>query len=228
MAQPTHYFTIGGATQDLFAAGSDSTSGTVSWGMSEIIRHPDILARVRDEIDSVVGRDRLVTEHDLPKLTYLQAVVKENFRMHTVVPLGLPRTASESIEVNGCHIPKGSSLFLNLWAIARDPDVWSKPDVFQPERFLPGGEKANIDVKGNDLELIPFSAGRRICAGMNMALLVVHLLLATLVHAFEWELPGGQIPQSLNMDEKVGITVQRAVPLLVHPKPRLASNAYIE
>lgn len=210
----------------MFTAGTDTTSSTVEWTIAELIRHPNILARVRGELDSVVGHDRLVTEHDLPRLTYLQAVLKENFRLHPSTPLSLPRIAAESCEINGYRIPKGSTLLVNVWAIARDPDEWSDPLVFRPERFLPGGEKAEVDVRGNDFELIPFGAGRRICAGMSLGIRMVHLLTATLVQAFDWELADGQSPEKLNMDEAYGLTLQRAVPLLVHPKPRLPQHVY--
>ncbi|XP_028763476.1 flavonoid 3'-monooxygenase-like isoform X2 [Neltuma alba] len=112
------------------------------------------------------------------------------------------------------------------WAIARDPKEWSDPLVFRPERFLPGGEKAGVDVRGNDFEVIPFGGGRRICAGMNLGLRVVQLLTATLAQAFDWELADGLSPQKLNMDEAYGLTLQRKVPLLAQPKPRLAPHLY--
>lgn len=209
----------------MFTAGTDTSSSTVEWAIAELIRHPNMLAEVQRELDSVVGRDRLVTELDLAHLTYLQAVVKETFRLHPSTPLSLPRMAAEEIEINGYRIPKGSTLLVNVWAISRDPDIWAEPLKFRPERFL-GGEKANVDVRGNDFELIPFGAGRRICAGMSLGLRMVHLLVATLAHAFEWELADGLMPEKLNMEEAYGLTLQRAVPMMVHPKPRLSSNAY--
>lgn len=210
----------------MFTAGTDTTSSTVEWAIAELIRHPNILARVQDEIDSVVGRDRLLTEIDLTKLTYLQAVIKETFRLHPSTPLSLPRIAAESCEINGYHIPKGSTLLTNVWAIARDPEQWQEPLVFRPERFLPGGEKGGVDVRGTDFELIPFGAGRRICAGMSLGLRMVQLLTASLIHAFNWELPEGLMPMKLNMDEGYGLTLQRAVPLMVHPKTRLPAHVY--
>lgn len=212
--------------QDLFTAGTDTSSSTTEWAIAELLRHPKILSQVRQELDSVVGADRLVTEADLPQLTYLQAVIKETFRLHPSTPLSLPRMASESCEINGYLIPKGSTLLVNVWAISRDPNSWADPLKFQPERFLPGSEKAQVDIRGNDFEVIPFGAGRRICAGMSLGLRMVHLLTATLVHAFDWNLPEGQMAEKLNMDEAYGLTLQRAAPLMVHPRPRLAPHAY--
>ncbi|XVF49973.1 hypothetical protein PTKIN_Ptkin04bG0059200 [Pterospermum kingtungense] len=211
---------------NMFLAGTDTSSSTVEWAIAELIRHPKILAQVQQELDLIVGKDRLVSEPDLSKLTYLQAVVKETFRLHSSTPLSLPRIAAEDCEVNGYHIPKGSTLLTNIWAIGRDPDQWAEPLEFRPERFLEGGEKPNVDVKGNNFEVIPFGAGRRICAGMSLGLRMVQLLTATLAHAFDWDLPEGLTPENLNMEEAFGLTLQRLVPLKVHPKPRLSNQAY--
>lgn len=185
-----------------------------------------MLAQAQRELDSVVGHDRLVTESDLAQLTYVHAIIKETFRLHPSTPLSLPRIAQESCEINGYHIPKGSTLLVNVWAIARDPDVWADPLEFRPERFLKGGERPNADVKGNDFELIPFGAGRRICAGMSLGIRMVQLLTASLIHAFDFDLAHGQVAEKLNMEEAYGLTLQRAEQLMVHPKPRLAGHVY--
>lgn len=211
---------------NLFAAGTDTSSSTVEWAIAELIRHPHILKQAQQELDTVVGPDRLVTEPDLSQLPFLQAIVKETFRLHPSTPLSLPRISSESCEVDGYYIPKGSTLLVNVWAIARDPNMWVNPLEFQPARFLPGGEKPYVDVRGNDFEVIPFGAGRRICAGMSLGLRMVQLLVATLVQTFDWELANGLEPEKLNMDEAYGLTLQRAQPLMVHPKPRLAPHVY--
>ncbi|KAI3454727.1 hypothetical protein Pfo_011390 [Paulownia fortunei] len=211
---------------NLFAAGTDTTSSTVEWAIAELVRHPKIMAQAQQELDSVVGRNRLVTESDLSQLSFLQAIIKETFRLHPSTPLSLPRIAHESCEVNGYFIPKGSTLLVNVWAIAHDPDLWSDPIEFQPERFLTGGERPNADVRGNDFEVIPFGAGRRICAGMSLGIRMVQLLTATLIHSFDFDLANGQLAQTLNMEEAYGLTLQRAEPLMVHPKPRLAPHIY--
>ncbi|XP_078430203.1 cytochrome P450 superfamily protein [Wolffia australiana] len=211
---------------NLFTAGTDTTSSTVEWAMAELIRHPSILKAAREEIDAVVGKSRLVSDSDLNSLIYLQAVVKEVFRLHPPTPLSLPRMAAESCEINGYHIPKNATLLVNVWAIARDPDEWPRPLEFLPSRFLPGGDHADADVKGTDFELIPFGAGRRVCVGMSLGLRVVQFLTATLVHAFDWELPPGLTPEKLDMEEAYGLTLQRAVPLNVRPVPRLNKDAY--
>ncbi|XP_047160662.1 flavonoid 3'-monooxygenase-like [Vigna umbellata] len=211
---------------NMFGAGTDTSSSTIEWAMAEIIRNPRIMVEVQQEIDSVVGENRLVTELDLPQLPYLQAVVKETLRLHPPTPLSIPRFAEKSCEILGYHIPKGATLMVNVWAIGRDPKEWSDPLEFKPERFLLGGEKAGVDVRGNNFEVIPFGAGRRICAGMSLALMEVQLVTATLAHAFDWELENELDPKSLNMDEAYGLTLQREVPLCVHPRPRLSRHLY--
>lgn len=211
---------------NLFAAGTDTTSSTVEWAIAELLRHPKILAQAQQELDTVVGKDRLVCEHDLAHLTFLQATVKETLRLHPSTPLSLPRIAQESCEINGYLIPKDSTLLVNVWAIGRDPDVWENPLEFRPDRFLPGGQRPNADVRGNDFELIPFGSGRRICAGMSLGIRMVQLLTATLIHAFDFHLVNGQLAQNLNMEEAYGLTLQRAEPLVVYPKPRLAPRVY--
>nr|ABB43030.1 flavonoid 3'5'-hydroxylase [Pericallis cruenta] len=211
---------------NLFSAGTDTSSSTVEWGIAELIRHPQLMKQAQEEMDIVVGKNRLVTEMDISQLTFLQAIVKETFRLHPATPLSLPRIASESCEVKGYHVPKGSILFVNVWAIARQSELWTDPLEFRPGRFLIPGEKPNVEVKPNDFEIVPFGGGRRICAGMSLGLRMVNLLIATLVQAFDWELANGLEPEKLNMEEVFGISLQRVQPLLVHPRPRLARHVY--
>lgn len=164
---------------EFVCCGYGHTSSMVEWVIAELIRHPKIMAQAQQELDSVVGKDRYVNESDISQLPFVQAIVKETFRLHPSTPLSLPWLANESCEVNGYSIPKGSALLVNVWAIARDPNIWSNPLKFQPERFL---QNPNIDVKGNNFELKPFGSGRRICAGMNLGLQMVQLLQLWSMH----------------------------------------------
>ncbi|KAJ0981977.1 hypothetical protein J5N97_010232 [Dioscorea zingiberensis] len=212
---------------DLFTAGSDTTSNTVEWALAELLRHPDILVAAQKELDSVVGLSRLVSESDLANVPLLQAIMKETFRLHPGVPLALPHLSSEPCEVSGFHIPEGSTLIINIWSISRDPEIWSCPLEFNPGRFLPGGKHANVDVKGGHFELIPFGAGRRICAGMRLGMRMSTLAVASLVHAFDWFLPEGLTSENLDMEEDFGLTLPRVSPLKARVTPRLADEAYI-
>nr|BBG28367.1 flavonoid 3'-hydroxylase 1 [Cymbidium hybrid cultivar] len=212
---------------NLFAAGTDTTSSTVEWAMAELIRHPNLLKQAQTELDSVVGHNRLVSESDLPNLPFLQAIVKETFRLHPSTPLSLPRVASSDCEIDGHLIPRGATLLVNVWSIGRDPSMWpDEPLAFRPGRFLAGGRHEGVDVKGNDFELIPFGAGRRICVGLSLGLRMVQFMTATLIHAFDWELAGGETAEKLDMEEAYGLTLRRAAPLVAKPTTRLALKAY--
>ncbi|XP_057982234.1 flavonoid 3',5'-hydroxylase 1-like [Malania oleifera] len=209
---------------NFFIAGTDTSATTVQWALAEMLKNPNILKHVQMEMDQVIGKDRRLQESDIPNLPYLRAICKETFRMHPVVPLSLPRVATISCEVNGYHVPKDARLLINLWAIGRDPGAWNdNPLKFNPDKFL--SEKiANIEPWGNDFELTPFGAGRRICVGIRMGVAVVEYMLGTLVHSFEWRLPNEVI--ELNMDEKFGLVLQKAESLYAIASPRLAPSAY--
>ncbi|KAJ0981976.1 hypothetical protein J5N97_010231 [Dioscorea zingiberensis] len=214
---------------DLFTAGTDSTSSTVEWALAELLRKPDILVAVQKELDSIVGKSRLVSELDLTNsVPLLHAIIKETFRLHPPGPLSVPRISSEPCEVSGFHIPEGSTLLVNIWSISRDPEVWNSPIEFNPARFLPGGKHVDVDLKGIHFELIPFGSGRRICAGMRLGLRMVTLMVASLVHGFDWVLPDGQTPETLDMEEDFGLTIERTVPLVARPIPRLDREAYLD
>ncbi|XP_065877278.1 flavonoid 3',5'-hydroxylase 2-like [Euphorbia lathyris] len=208
---------------NMFTAGTDTSSSVIEWALSEMLVNPSILKRAHDEMDRVIGRDRRLEESDIPKLEYLRAICKETLRKHPSTPLNLPRVSKEACEVNGYYIPKNTRLSVNIWAIGRDPNVWENPLEFKPERFMTEKYR-KIEAKGNDFELIPFGAGRRICAGTRMGILIVEYILGTLVHSFDWKLPNGV--DKLNMDETFGLALQKKVPLSAMVIPRLLPTAY--
>ncbi|XP_061353995.1 flavonoid 3',5'-hydroxylase 1-like [Gastrolobium bilobum] len=208
---------------NLFTAGTDTSTSIIEWALAEMLKNPNILIRAQKEMEQVIGRQRLLVESDLPKLPYLQAICKETYRMHPSTPLSVPRVSTEACQVNGYYIPKNTRLLVNIWAIGRDTNVWANPLEFQPERFF-CGNNAKIDPSGVDFELIPFGAGRRICAGYRMAIVVIEYILGTLVHSFDWKLPNGV---ELNLDEAFGLTLQKAVPLSAMVSPRLVPDAYV-
>nr|AFL91704.1 flavonoid-3',5'-hydroxylase [Aconitum vilmorinianum] len=208
---------------NLFSAGTDTSSSTIEWALTEMIKNPSIFRCAHAEMDQVIGRNRRLEESDILKLPYLQAICKETFRKHPSTPLNLPRVAIEPCEIDGYYIPKGTRLSVNIWAIGRDPNVWENPLEFNPDRFLTG-KMAKIDPRGNNFELIPFGAGRRICAGTRMGIVLVEYILGTLVHAFEWKMPDGE---TLNMDEAFGLALQKGVPLAAIVTPRLPPSAYV-
>jgi flavonoid 3',5'-hydroxylase len=210
--------------QDMFTAGTDTSSIIVEWAMAEMMKNPSIMARAKEELDRVVGRGRRLEETDIADLPYLQAVCKEAMRLHPSTPLSLPHFSFEECEVDGYHVPAGTRLLVNIWAIGRDPDAWEDPLEFRPERFLPGRPAVNVDPMGNCFELIPFGAGRRICAGKLAGMVFVQYFLGTLVHAFEWRLPDGE--EKVDMAETFGLALPKAMPLRAVVTPRLEPAAY--
>ena len=204
---------------DMVVGAFDTASTTISWTLSELLRNPRVMKNLQTELESVVGARKMVEEQDLGKLKYLDMVVKETFRLHPVAPLIAPRECREDITIEGYHIPKKSRILVNVWAIGRDPNVWSKNvEEFYPERFI----GKDIDVRGHNFELLPFGSGRRGCPGIQLGLVTVQFVLAQLLHCFNWELPFGMDGKDIDMTESFGLAVGRAKSdLLVKPTYRL-------
>uniref|UniRef100_A0A2N9JBV6 Cytochrome P450 n=1 Tax=Fagus sylvatica TaxID=28930 RepID=A0A2N9JBV6_FAGSY len=174
-----------------------------------------------DELDIHISKDRHVDESDITNLVYLQAIVKETLRLYPPGPV-IPRAAMEDCTLSaGYHIPADTRLMVNVWKIHRDEHLWPNPHKFQPERFLTSHK--DIDVRGQNFELIPFGSGRRSCPGISLALQVVHLTLASLLHSFEIAKPSNE---DVDMTESTGLTNLKATPLEVLLTPRLNFELY--
>jgi len=203
----------------MLAAGKDASSTTIEWGMSELLKNPPVLKKLQAELQRVVGMERLVRESDLPRLLYLQAVAKETFRLHPPAPLAVAHLSVEVCKVLGYEIPRNTRVFVNIWAIGRNPNSWDDAERFMPERFMQAG---SLDEKIHNFEWIPFGAGRRRCPGEQLGTFVTELALAQLVHCFDWTLPGGTNGKELDMSERnSGLKVPRAHELWAVPTPRL-------
>lgn len=201
-------------------AGTDTTSNTTEFVMAEMMREPSTMKKAQEELDAVIGRDAVVEESHIHKLPYLGAVIKETLRLHPTVPLLLPHCPSQSTLVGGYTVPKGSMVFINVWAIHRDPSVWEDPLVFRPERFLQGVVDGMVsDFSGNNLAYFPFGSGRRMCVGVGMAERIVTYTVASLLHSFNWRMPKGE---ELDLVEKFGGVLKKAPPLVAVPTPRLS------
>ncbi|KAK7304534.1 hypothetical protein VNO77_42415 [Canavalia gladiata] len=199
----------------LILTASGSTSITLTWALSLLLNHPTALKKAQKEMDTIVGKKRWVQESDIKDLNYVQAIIKETLRLYPPAPLTGIREATEDCHVAGYHIPKGSRLFINLWKLHRDPQVWSNPDEFQPERFLTTHQ--DIDFMSQNFELIPFSIGRRSCAGMTFGLQVLHLTLARLLQGFHMYTKDGA---EVDMTEGLGVALpkQNELDLMLHPR----------
>lgn len=167
--------------------GTDTTALLTEWVMAELVLNQDVQDKLRHELDFLVG-NKNVTEAEVAKLPYLQSVVKESLRVHPPGPLlSWARLSTSDVRLsNKMVIPANTTAMVNMWAIAHDPNVWEDPLVFKPERFLINQGGVDFDVRGGDLRLAPFGAGRRVCPGRNLALVTVSLWVAKLVNNFKW------------------------------------------
>ncbi|CAN6242349.1 unnamed protein product [Urochloa humidicola] len=204
---------------DVVTAGSDTSAAMVEWMLAELLNHPESLRKVVAEIDNVVGSNRIAGEGDLPRLPYLMAAYKETLRLHPAAPIA-HRQSSEWMSLRGFAVPPGTAVFINIWAIGRDPAFWEDPLEFRPERFMPGGAAEGLEPRGQQFHFMPFGSGRRGCPGMGLAMQSVPAVLAALVQCFEWAAGDGK-PMMIDMDESDGLVCARKQPLVLRPTPRL-------
>ncbi|WMV57513.1 hypothetical protein MTR67_050898 [Solanum verrucosum] len=183
---------------DMLIAAMGTSPSAIELILTELLRHPHVMKKLQKELEEVVGLERMVKESDLEKLNYLDMVVKEGLRLRAVAPLA-PHEAMEDCVVNSFHIHKGSRIMINFYAIHRDPNIWPEPEKFLPER--------------------------RGCPAMQLAIVLVDLIVAQLVHCFDWELPNGMQPCELDVEEHFGLATSRANPLMAIPTYRLKNNA---
>ncbi|CAN1228763.1 Cytochrome P450 71D6 [Linum grandiflorum] len=195
---------IKAVTLELFLAGIETSSTTIEWTMSEMIRHPRVLNKAQEEVRQVFGKNGDVKEDSLHQLKYLDTIIAETLA---------PREGREHVVLNGRDIPTKTRVIVNAWAINRDPRYWEDAEKFYPERFV----DCSTDYKGNDFQFIPFGAGRRMCPGMSFGMAVVKLTLANLLFHFDWKLPSNMKPESLDMTENFGISLRKKYALHLIP-----------
>uniref|UniRef100_A0A0E0INB2 Cytochrome P450 n=1 Tax=Oryza nivara TaxID=4536 RepID=A0A0E0INB2_ORYNI len=203
--------TVIGLLWDMIAAGSDTAVITAEWAMAELVRNPRVQMKAQEELDRVIGRGRVMLEADIPNLPYLQAVVKESFRLHPPTPLMLPHKASAASRSPATMSPR---------APMTRPQCLGQPTApleYRPERFL----EESIDIKGSDYRVLPFGAGRRVCPGAQLGISLVASMIGHLLHQFTWALPDGTWPEDLDMMESPGLVTFMATPLQVVAMPRL-------
>lgn len=205
-------------------AAVDNPSNAIEWAMAEMLNQPEVLKKAVEEIDMVVGRERLVQESDVPQLNYVKACARKAFRLHPIAPFNLPHVAMADTTVAGYHIPKGSHVLLSRVGLGRNPAVWTDPHRFDPERHLrecpPGGA---VDLLEGDLRLITFSTGRRGCMGAALGAAMTFMLLARLLQGFSWSVPHGKSCVELRESAH---DLFLAEPMRAHATPRLPQHVY--
>uniref|UniRef100_A0A6N2KQI7 Cytochrome P450 n=1 Tax=Salix viminalis TaxID=40686 RepID=A0A6N2KQI7_SALVM len=200
---------------DIFLAGTDTSAVTVVWAMAFLMKNPEAMRKAQEEVRGLFGNKGFVDEDDVQQLPYLKAVVKETMRLQPTVPLLIPRETTKECSIGGYEIPTKTLVYVNVWAVGRDPENWESPFEFDPDRFM----GSSIDLKGNDFELTPFGAGRRICPGIFIALFTVELSLANLLHKFDWEMPSGMNREDIDMNDVLpGIAPRMRDDLCLVPK----------
>jgi cytochrome P450 len=200
-------------------AGTDTTSTGLQWIMAELVKNPAVQDKLYDEIKATCGdQDEEVSEDkiDAVKMPYLKAVILEGLRKHPPGHFVLPHKAAQDMEVGGYLIPKGTTVNFMVAEMGRDEGTWDKAMEFVPERFLEDDNKlATVDMYGTKgIKMMPFGVGRRICAGLSIAMLHLEYFVANMVKEFEWKEVAGK---EVDFAEKREFTTVMANPL----RPRL-------
>ncbi|KAK2386559.1 isoleucine N-monooxygenase [Trifolium repens] len=175
-------------TMELMMAMVDNPSNVVEWTLAEMLNQPELFQKAVEELDNIVGKDRLVQESDIPKLNFLKACAREAFRLHPITAFNAPHVSMNDTIVGNYLIPKGSHILLGRSGLGTNPKVWSEPYKFKPERHLKS-DGSNINLTEPHLRFISFSTGRRGCPGVMLGTTMTILLLARLLHGFTWSAP---------------------------------------
>ncbi|CAM6083325.1 unnamed protein product [Calypogeia fissa] len=215
----------------LLTGGIDTTGSQMEWVLLQLARHPKLLRRLQDEIDAVVGKERPLEEADLPALPFLNAVILETLRLNAAIPYSVPHVNLKPATLCGYNIPAKTAVFVNIYSIGRDPKRWKDPLQFNPDRFMVGGPDPSfspetVRANGNYFHLVPFSSGRRVCLGYNLAILLLLRTVGTLVHAFDWSPPPGCSPENLSVEDEGSIILHPSPKVFLVPTPRLSSHVY--
>ncbi|TQD82716.1 hypothetical protein C1H46_031751 [Malus baccata] len=203
---------------DMFVGGSDSSWTAMIWLMTELAKNPRVMKKAQEEVRRVVGKKGFVDENvDIPQMTYMICCIKENMRVHPPGPLLLPRETSTDVKLGGYNIPAKTQVFVSAYSVQRDPKVWDKPDEFYPERF----EEKSVGFVGQEFELIPFGAGRRVCPGLGFAVASTEYVFSNLLYWFDWKLPSGAkaLAETMDTDEVYGLSVHKKAALNLIPIP---------
>jgi len=199
--------------RDLILAGGETTSNTTCWALVYLANNLEVQERVRKEIDSVVPRGRLPSLSDKPNLPFTEAVLLEVMRIRTLAPFSMPHATRCETEVAGYKVPANTMVLVNLWSAHMDPNTWSEPEQFRPERFY--DEETGTVIKRD--HVMSFSCGKRACLGEVLARQEVWLLFTAFFHNFTVLPPDGCT--SISTDMIVGGTL-RPVPFHVRLIPR--------
>ncbi|KAL1555523.1 premnaspirodiene oxygenase-like [Salvia divinorum] len=214
---PIHNNNIKAVLYDILTGGTDTSAGTIDWAMAELLRHPRVMAKAQAEVRQALKENPSCEQNNVVcNLKYLKLVIKEILRLHPPGPM-IPRTSNAEHVINGCIIPSGAMVLVNIWAMQRDPRYWKDPEKFEPERF----EDQAVDF---GFEYLPFGTGKRMCPGMTFGLATVESALAQLLYNFDWKLPEDVRAEDMDMTETVGLAALRKQSLFVVATPYKSAN----
>ncbi|KAK8717812.1 hypothetical protein V6N13_045066 [Hibiscus sabdariffa] len=209
---------------EIMIASVDNPSNALEWGFAEMLNRPETLQKAIDELDNIVGRDRLVQEYDFSQLNNVKACARETFRLHPIAPFNPSHVSVCDTIVGDYFIPKDSHVILSREGLGQNPKVWDKPYEFKPERHLQNcnkGEEVVLAEPG--LQLFTFGRGRRGCPGVVLGSCMTIMMFARLLQGFEWNILTHQ--ETIDLSQGKGVP-SLAKPLLVVAKPRLPPNVY--
>ncbi|KAK8453934.1 hypothetical protein SEVIR_5G366500v4 [Setaria viridis] len=186
--------------ENINVAAIETTLWSIEWAIAELVNHPEIQRKLRQELDAALGPGHQITEPDTHRLPYLQAVIKETLRLRMAIPLLVPHMNLHDAKLGGYDVPAESKILVNAWYLANNPDSWRRPEEFRPERFLE--EERHVEANGNDFRYLPFGVGRRSCPGIILALPILGITIGRLVQNFELLPPPGQ--DKIDTTEKGG------------------------
>ena len=166
---------------DLEIAGSQTVATTINWLLLYLLHNSEIETRLQSEIDEVIGRDRLPSLKDRPKMPYTEAAILEGLRIASAAPLAVPHSVPHDVIYKGYLIPKDTTILVNLPSVLMDPAIWEDPTKFRPERFLTADQMAVNVPKYH----IPFSVGPRSCLGETLARMELFLYLTSILQRFK-------------------------------------------
>ncbi|KAG6683111.1 hypothetical protein I3843_13G154200 [Carya illinoinensis] len=208
---------------ELLLATVDNPSNAAEWALAEMLNQPEQIQKAVEEIDRVVGKERLVQESDLPKLPYVTACAREALRIHPIAPFNLPHVSTAEVTVAGYFIPKGSQVLLSRLGLGRNPRVWEEPLRFDPERHLKDN-LCELGLAEPELRFITFTRGRRGCMGGTLGTLITLMLLARLLQGFKWSIPPNNNMEKIDLTENDQLFL--AEPLQAYAEPRLPPHLY--
>ncbi|PFH49414.1 hypothetical protein AMATHDRAFT_63274 [Amanita thiersii Skay4041] len=203
----------------LYAGGADTIVASMTAFIAAMVLYPDVQRRAQLEIESIIGNEQAKAE-DISRLPFILAIMKETFRWAPPAPLGLPHRVIEDDVYMGYHIPKGTTVMANIWAIAHDTTLYPDPDAFKPDRFLSSDKEPQLDPRR-----FVFGFGRRVCPGSDFAETSLFLNIVNILKTFDIQKAVDSNGQEITPEIEFTTTVTSHIkPFPCHIVPRSSAD----